>query len=145
MDKTFKTYKIRFNTQSTSDVDKWRVIDGDEELLVSSVIVGDNVSTTKDYIDGVGDKWHVSCQGVLHISDNIAYIDIRRKDSVLKRHIYKTISYRVLGTLATVTVALCLGIPLELSAVLGIGELVVKPVLYFIHERMWFNFNFFNR
>jgi len=145
MDKTFKTYKIRFNTQSTSDVDKWRVIDGDEELLVSSVIVGDNVSTTKDYIDGVGDKWHVSCQGVLDISDNIAYIDIRRKDSVLKRHIYKTISYRVLGTLATVTVALCLGIPLELSAVLGIGELVVKPVLYFIHERMWFNFNFFNR
>lgn len=138
-----RTYRVRYNTNSTSDSDRWRVIDGDTELLVSSVIVGDNVSTTKDYIEGVGDKWHVSCQGVLEIKDDVAHIDVRRKDRVFKRHVYKTVSYRVLGTLATVTVAICLGLPIELSAIMGVGELLVKPILYFLHERLWFKFNFF--
>lgn len=62
------------------------------------------------------------------------------KDHAVKRHVLKTISYRVLGTLTTVLTAYTLGVSLELSSLLGIGELMIKPTLYFFHERVWYKY-----
>jgi uncharacterized membrane protein len=58
----------------------------------------------------------------------------------LKRHILKTITYRILGTITTVTTAYCLGASLTISSLLGVGELLFKPIIYFIHERFWFTY-----
>jgi uncharacterized membrane protein len=58
----------------------------------------------------------------------------------LKRHILKTISYRILGTLITVIIAYSLGASLKVSSMLGVGELVLKPVIYFLHERLWYKY-----
>jgi uncharacterized membrane protein len=60
------------------------------------------------------------------------------KDISLKRHILKTISYRILGTLITITSAYALGASFEIASLLGVGELVIKPVVYFLHERVWY-------
>jgi uncharacterized membrane protein len=60
------------------------------------------------------------------------------KDHSLTRHILKTLSYRIFGTLTTVTVAYSLGASIQLSSLLGVGELLVKPVIYFLHERIWY-------
>ena len=62
------------------------------------------------------------------------------KDYPLKRHILKTISYRILGTLTTVIIAYSLGASLKVSSMLGVGELVLKPVIYFLHERLWYKY-----
>jgi uncharacterized membrane protein len=62
------------------------------------------------------------------------------KDAPLKRHILKTISYRILGTLATVITAYALGASIELSSLLGVSELLIKPIIYFLHERFWYKF-----
>jgi uncharacterized membrane protein len=62
------------------------------------------------------------------------------KDNSLKRHILKTVSYRMLGTLTTITVAYVLGASIEISSLLGIGELTIKPILYFLHERIWYKY-----
>jgi len=62
------------------------------------------------------------------------------RENSLKRHILKTISYRILGTLTTVTIAYSLGASLEVSSMLGVGELVLKPVIYFLHERLWYKY-----
>lgn len=59
-------------------------------------------------------------------------------ENSLKRHILKTISYRILGTLTTVIIAYSLGASLKVSSMLGVGELVLKPVIYFLHERIWY-------
>ena len=56
----------------------------------------------------------------------------------VKRHILKTISYRVIGTLTTVIVAYLLGASNEMSSLLGSGELILKPLLYFLHERVYY-------
>jgi uncharacterized membrane protein len=56
----------------------------------------------------------------------------------VKRHILKTISYRIIGTLTTVIVAYLLGTSLEVSSLLGLGELILKPILYFLHERIYY-------
>jgi uncharacterized membrane protein len=58
----------------------------------------------------------------------------------LKRHILKTITYRFFATLTTITTALYLGASLEVSSLLGLGELILKPIIYFIHERIWFKY-----
>jgi len=57
-----------------------------------------------------------------------------------KRHIFKTISYRLMGTTITVTSAWLLGAPIGLASMMGVGELLVKPLFYFIHERVWFKY-----
>jgi uncharacterized membrane protein len=62
------------------------------------------------------------------------------KDNSLKRHVLKTLSYRMLGTLTTITVAYTLGASIEVSSLLGIGELTIKPILYFMHERIWYKY-----
>ena len=59
----------------------------------------------------------------------------------LIRHILKTVSYRILGTITTVTVAYSLGASLSLASLLGVGELVIKPIIYFFHERFWYKIN----
>jgi uncharacterized membrane protein/phosphopantetheine adenylyltransferase len=61
-----------------------------------------------------------------------------KEKSTLIRHILKTISYRFLGTLTTVVIAFSLGATIETSTLLGIGELLIKPILYFLHERVWY-------
>lgn len=62
------------------------------------------------------------------------------RENSLKRHILKTISYRILGTLTTVIIAYSLGASLKVSSILGVGELVLKPVIYFLHERLWYKY-----
>ena len=51
--------------------------------------------------------------------------------------IYKTISYRILGSLTTVVLSLILGLEINWAVILGLGELLLKPILYFLHESLW--------
>ena len=131
--------QIRYNTQSTDDSNSWRLIENGTEQLVSNVVIDGNVSTTKDWMKDIHNyKWHISCIGKVDVKNNIAYITTQKEKSALIRHILKTISYRVLGTLTTVTIAYLLGASIEVSSILGIAELVVKPLIYFMHERVWY-------
>lgn len=56
-----------------------------------------------------------------------------------KRHIAKTITYRIISTgIGFLTMWLITG-SIEVGA-FGIVELVWKPIQYFIHERIWYKF-----
>lgn len=57
---------------------------------------------------------------------------------MLKRHLLKTVSYRVIGTVTTVSTIYLLGGDIKLASIIGLGELLVKPVLYLLHERVWY-------
>ena len=59
-----------------------------------------------------------------------------------KRHIAKTLTWRVLATLTTMIIAWAItGDPLKGLAVGGI-EFFVKMPVYYIHERWWYKSNF---
>ena len=75
-----KTYHIRFNTNTTSNDDRWRLVCDGEETLHPDVVINTQTYTTQDYIEGVGDKWHITCEGYLTIKDNVAYIDNKIKE-----------------------------------------------------------------
>ena len=54
--------QIRYNTNAKAEeILHWRVIVDGVEYLASNVVINCMSYTTKDYIDGVGDKWHISC------------------------------------------------------------------------------------
>ena len=136
-----KTFQIRFNTNSTNEDNRWRLIEDGKEHLVSNIIINGHTYTTKDWVDELNEfKWHISCEGSYEIKNNIAYITTVKEESVMARHILKTITYRILGTLTTILVAYSLGASIELSSLIGVSELMLKPTIYFFHERIWYNF-----
>jgi uncharacterized membrane protein len=56
----------------------------------------------------------------------------------IKRHIGKAISYRFLGTLQTIIISYIFTGNFVISSSIGIVELCVKPLIYFLHERAWY-------
>jgi len=132
-----KTYQIRFNTQSTDDSNRWRLIDNGKEILVSNIVINSQTSTTKDYIEGVGDKWHVTCKGELTIKDNVAYIDFK-KDNIIARHLAKTITWRIVGTIDTMILGWLITGSIKMGLAIGGTEVITKMFLYFFHARAWY-------
>ena len=57
-----------------------------------------------------------------------------------KRHIAKTISYRILSTgIGFIAMWFITG-SVELGAAFSLIELVWKPIQYYIHERVWYKY-----
>jgi uncharacterized membrane protein len=57
---------------------------------------------------------------------------------LVKRHILKSVSYRLIGTITTILLTVSAGLPLKWAGMVGLGELIIKPVIYFLHERVWY-------
>jgi uncharacterized membrane protein len=60
-----------------------------------------------------------------------------------KRHIAKTISWRIIGTLDTIILSGIITGSLTLGLAIGGVEIITKMVLYFLHERAWYKFSKF--
>ena len=58
-----------------------------------------------------------------------------------KRHIYKTVTWRSIGTLDTIFISWFLTGELSVGLSIGAVELLSKTVLYYIHEKMWYSVN----
>lgn len=66
----------------------------------------------------------------------------RNGDDTKKRHIAKTFSWRIVGTLDTIILAwIITGNPLT-GLKIGLAEVVTKMVLYYLHERAWYKTDF---
>jgi|TARA_R110001592_G_C13016503_1_gene737167 uncharacterized membrane protein len=60
-----------------------------------------------------------------------------------KRHIAKTISWRVVGTLDTILISGLVTGSWGAGLTIGGIEIFTKMVLYFFHERAWYKFSKF--
>ena len=60
-----------------------------------------------------------------------------------KRHIAKTISWRIIGTIDTVIISGFITGSWAAGLAIGGVEVISKMVLYFLHERMWYKFSKF--
>ena len=138
-----KTYQIRYNNHSTDESNRWRLICDDEQIFVKDIYITSRAYTTKDFVGDIQDyKYHITCAGYLNILGGVAYITTSDEKSANKRHILKTISYRFMATTVTVATAFVLGVDLKISALLGVGELIIKPIFYYLHERFWYKLRF---
>ena len=119
-------------------------------MFVAQININGIACTTDDWVNLPTDeiphlipkkKSHITCQGECEIVDCVAYINCKdRKDNSLLRHTLKTISYRFLGTLTTFTVSYITTGSIVFASTIGFTELMIKPVLYFLHERFWYKF-----
>ena len=113
----------------------WRCLGTLDTLILSWLISGDIF---------VG----VKISSVEIITKMILYYIHERlwfKSSVLnskKRHIYKTFSWRFLGTADTVLIGwLISGDPL-IGLQIGFAEVISKMLLYYFHEKIWYKFKY---
>lgn len=70
---------------------------------------------------------------VLQESTNMSQIKVS-----YKRHLAKTISYRVLSTGIGFLAMWWASGSVKVGAAFGVVELLYKPLQYYIHERVWF-------
>jgi len=64
---------------------------------------------------------------------------VRRGDSNVKT-IFKTISWRIVGTIDTMVIAYLITGEIAMAASIGSVEVFTKMILYYFHERFWNKF-----
>jgi uncharacterized membrane protein len=57
-----------------------------------------------------------------------------------KRHIAKTISYRIISTTTGFLFIYLVSGSFKLGATFSAFELVYKPIIYYLHERSWYKY-----
>jgi len=56
------------------------------------------------------------------------------------RHILKSITWRLVGTIDTIILSWAITGNLEIGLKIGGVEVITKMILYYFHERLWFNY-----
>ena len=60
-----------------------------------------------------------------------------------KRHIFKTVTWRIVGTLDTFLLSWLITGNIKIGLTIGGVEIITKMILYYFHERLWYNFSKF--
>lgn len=60
------------------------------------------------------------------------------KKVAIKRHLAKTVSWRIVGTLDTFILGWIITGNVKFGLQIGGVEVVTKMVLYYLHERIWY-------
>jgi uncharacterized membrane protein len=57
-----------------------------------------------------------------------------------KRHLAKTISYRLLSTLIGFLIMWWVSGSIKVGAAFGVAEMILKPIVYYLHERFYYKY-----
>ena len=60
-------------------------------------------------------------------------------DNSQKIHLSKEVTWRILASIITASLALAFGMPQKAVGGLFVADLIIKFILYYGHERMWYN------
>jgi len=55
-----------------------------------------------------------------------------------KRHLAKAVTWRIIASITTASIAFAFGLPPKAVGAVFIADLVIKFVLYYAHERVWY-------
>lgn len=53
------------------------------------------------------------------------------------RDMLKTLSYRIIGSATSFVLTYLVTNDYKVGIGVGIGDLLIKPLIYFVHERIW--------
>jgi len=57
-----------------------------------------------------------------------------------KRHLAKAITWRLIASITTALIALYFGLPQKAVGAVFLADLVIKFIMYYGHERLWFKY-----
>ena len=113
----------------------WRLIGSFDTIVLSYFISGDIFVGIK-----VGFFETFSKMFLYYIHERVWFKSKFKQSN--KRHILKTISWRIIGTVDTILLGWIIsGNPLT-GLKIGSFEVVTKLVLYFFHEKLWYKINY---
>ncbi len=113
----------------------WRIVGTLDTIVLSWIITGNPLTGLK--IGGA----EVITKMVLYYFHERVWFNIGIKESK-KRHLFKTLTWRIIGTLDTVLLSWFIsGDPL-IGLKIGVAEVFTKMILYYFHERIWYRLNF---
>ena len=113
----------------------WRGIGSLDTLLLSWLISGNLQTGIKIGVTEIITKM------ILYYFHERSWYNSSVKNSN-KRHFYKTLTWRIIGTTDTIILAwIFTGDPSK-GLSIGIAELFTKMVLYYLHEKIWYRFSF---
>jgi uncharacterized membrane protein len=55
------------------------------------------------------------------------------------RHLAKAVTWRVIASITTALIALYFGLPTKAVGAIFVADIIIKFVLYYGHERLWYN------
>lgn len=113
----------------------WRLIGTVDTILLSWIITGNPMTGVKIGFSEVFTKM------ILYYLHERVWVRVKIPES-RKRHLLKTISWRLIGTLDTIVISwIVSGNPMTGLKIGGL-EMITKMVLYYYHERAWYRINF---
>jgi uncharacterized membrane protein len=65
------------------------------------------------------------------------------KKVLMKRHVAKTFTWRIIATLDTILIVYIITGNWKIGLSIGGIEVITKMIIYFIHERVWYKFSKF--
>ncbi|EKF53847.1 hypothetical protein I215_15477 [Galbibacter marinus] len=113
----------------------WRIVGSVDTFMLSWLISGNPLTGLKIGFAEVLTKM------VLYYAHERVWFKAKVKNSKT-RHLLKAVSWRVLGTLDTMTLAWIITGDPYTGLQIGITEVLTKMVLYYLHERAWYQINF---
>ena len=126
---------MKFNKRHLAKTLSWRLIGTLDTMFLSWVISGDLYVGLK-----VGSFELITKLVLYYLHEQLWF-----KSSIIntnKRHLFKTFSWRSIGTLDTIILAwLISGNPIT-GLKIGGAEIFSKMLLYFGHEKLWYKINF---
>jgi len=57
-----------------------------------------------------------------------------------KRHLAKAVTWRIIASITTAIIAFAFGLPPKAVGGVFVADLIIKFVLYYGHERLWYKF-----
>lgn len=119
----------------------WRIIGTLDTMLLTWWISGNPLMGMK-----VGLAEILTKIVLYYIHERIWYKVNVSKTGVLlesrKRHLAKTVTWRMVGTLDTMLLAWWISGNPVIGLQVGLAEIITKMVLYYFHERIWFRIDF---
>lgn len=113
----------------------WRIVGTLDTVLLSWIIAGNPFTGLKIGISEVITKM------VLYYFHERVWFNIGIRDSK-KRHLIKTVTWRIIGTMDTVLLAWIITGSSLVGFKIGLAEVISKMALYYAHERVWYRLNY---
>jgi len=113
----------------------WRIIGTIDTIILSWIITGNPFTGLKIGLAEVLTKMFL-----YYLHERIWFKSKISRGN--KRHILKTITWRITGTIDTMILAWIISGNALMGLKIGFAEVITKMVFYYLHERVWYKINY---
>ena len=109
----------------------WRLIGSMDTFVVSYIVTGTFEAALK--IGGIG----LCTKMIMYFVHELVWNKRKKKVLTVKRSFFKTMTWRMIGSLDTFIISFFVLHTLATAATIGGIGFFTKSILYFLHERAW--------